>query len=116
MKFDFASAARRCLALITLGGMVVLLVGCAYGRVQGFGDQVQARFIGEPTARALNELGAPSHEYPFADLRSYVWETGQYGALGGNCRLSLVADRSGVIVDYTISGTPLGCRRLLNLT
>ena len=116
MKFDIESAARRCLASMTLGGMVVLLVGCAYGRVQSYADQVQARFVGEPAARALNELGAPSRERPFADMRSYVWETGQYGALGGSCRLELVADRSGLIVDYTINGTPLGCRRLMNLT
>lgn len=48
-----------------------------------------------------------------ADLRAYTWETGREGELGGNCRLTLMADPRGIVVDYAIEGTPLGCRRLL---
>jgi hypothetical protein len=113
MKFDLEPSARSRIRLITLAGMAALLAGCAYGRIQGSADQVEQRFLGEPAARALNELGVTSREYRVADLRSYVWETGKYGERGGNCSLTLVADPRGVIVDYTISGTPLGCDRLL---
>ncbi|HSD53904.1 MAG TPA: hypothetical protein VLC47_07040 [Burkholderiales bacterium] len=116
MRSEIESAAQFGPALIGLAGLVVLLAGCTYGRVQDYADQVQARFLGEPATRALTELGAPRSERRVADLRSYVWETGEYGMRGGNCRLLLVADPRGVIVDYTISGTPLGCRRLMNLS
>jgi hypothetical protein len=116
MRFDLEPSARSRIRLITLAGLAALLAGCAYGRIQGSADQVEQRFLGEPATRALNELGVPSREYRVADLRSYVWETGEYGQRGGNCSLTLVADPRGVIVDYTISGTPLGCNRLLKLS
>jgi hypothetical protein len=109
-------AARPRLALITATATVALLAGCASGRILGYANHVESRYLGEPAARALSELGAPRDDRRVADLRNYVWTTGQDGALGGTCRLQLVADPRGVIVDYTISGTPLGCRRLLNLS
>lgn len=116
MRSEPRFAARFRPALITVTAAVALLAGCANGRIQTYADQVESRFLGEPAARALNELGPPREDRRVADLRSYVWETGQAGALGGACRLLLVADPRGVIVDYTISGTPLGCRRLLNVS
>jgi hypothetical protein len=53
------------------------------------------------------------HEERIADLRAYVWSTGVPNEPGGNCRLRLVADPGGTVVDYTIEGTPLGCGRIL---
>jgi hypothetical protein len=90
------------------------LLGCAHGRIQEYADQVETRFMGAPAAQALKELGPPTREQTNADLRSYFWETGQIGEPGGDCRLRLVADPRGTVVDYTIDGTPLGCRRILN--
>jgi hypothetical protein len=116
VRYERQFAARFRPALITATAAVALLAGCANGRIQAYADQVESRFLGEPAARALNELGPPSQVRRVADLRSYVWETGQAGAVGGDCRLLLVADPRGVIVDYTINGTPLGCRRLLNVS
>jgi hypothetical protein len=104
------------LSMVAIAGMVALLAGCMYGRVQDFAEQVESRYLGAPVARALGELGLPNHDYPIADLHSYVWETGRQSSLGGNCTLSLVADRRGTVVDYDISGTPLGCRRLLTVS
>lgn len=116
MRPKLQPAARSGLALIAAAAAVVLLAGCASGRVQDYANQVESRYLGEPAARALSELGAPHQDRRVADLRNYVWETGQTGALGGTCRLLLVADPRGVIVDYALNGTPLGCRRLLNLS
>jgi hypothetical protein len=99
--------------LAALAGVAVALAGCVHGRVQSYADQVEARFMGEPAARALQELGAPKYESRIADLRAYVWQTGVHNEPGGNCRLQLVADPSGKVVDYTIEGTPLGCGRIL---
>lgn len=92
-----------------------LLAGCVGPRVLPYANEVETRYLGEPATRALNELGPPRSESRLADLRSYVWQTGQAspGALGGYCRLQLVADPGGKVVDYVIDGTPLGCSRLL---
>ncbi len=92
---------------------VALMGGCAHGRIQSYADQVESRFMGEPATRAVQELGMPSYEQPLADLRTYVWQTGVPNDLGGNCRLKLIADPSGKVVDYAIEGTPLGCGRIL---
>lgn len=116
MRSKLESTARSRRALLAAVCSVAVLAGCAYGRVQEHANQVEARYLGEPAARALSELGPPSQQRRVADLQSYVWETGQDRALGGACRLLLVADPGGTIVDYTISGTPLGCRRLLKLS
>lgn len=101
--------------LLALLAAAAFLGGCVNPRIQDSATQVETRFMGEPASRALNELGPPRWESPMADLRSYVWQTGQDGArvLGGFCRLQLVADPRGKVVDYTIDGTPLGCDRLL---
>jgi hypothetical protein len=99
-----------------VAAVVAHLAGCTNARIWDYAGQVESRFLGEPAARALNELGPPRQEGRIADLRSYVWETGQPGALGGTCRLLLVADPRGVIVDYSLNGTPLGCRRLLKVS
>lgn len=99
--------------LVALAGLAALLAGCAHGRVQAYADQVEARFMGGPATRAVQELGVPKYERNIADLRAYVWETGLNNEPGGNCRLQLVADPSGKVVDYTIEGTPLGCGRIL---
>jgi hypothetical protein len=93
-----------------------LLTACAPGRILDHANRVESRYLGEPATLALGELGPPREERRIADLQSYVWETGRDGALGGNCRLQLVADPRGTIVDYAISGTPLGCRRLLKVS
>ena len=116
MSSKLEPATRSRLALLTAVATVTLLAGCAPARIQEYANQVEARYLGEPAARALKELGAPRQEWRVADLQNYAWETGESGALGGNCRLQLVADPRGVIVDYAISGTPLGCRRLLNVS
>jgi hypothetical protein len=99
--------------LVALAGIATALGGCVHGRVQDYADQVQTRFMGEPAKRAVQELGMPKYERNIADLRAYVWETGVHGEPGGNCRLQLVADPSGTVVDYAIEGTPLGCGRIL---
>lgn len=91
-----------------------LLAGCVGPRVLPYANEVETRYLGEPATRALNELGPPRSESRRADLQSYVWQTGQAGALGGYCRLQLVADPRGKVVDYAIDGTPLGCGRLLS--
>jgi hypothetical protein len=106
-------AARSLLALLAAAA---LLGGCVNARILSYADEVQARYVGEPATRALSELGPPRWESRIADLRSYVWQTGQEGAgaLGGFCRLQLVADPHGKVVDYAIDGTPLGCGRLIN--
>ena len=116
MDSNLERGARRGRALVMLAAVVVMIGGCAHGRIQEYADRVEARYIGEPAARAVNELGAPVQDRPAADLRTYIWETGSPGTLGGNCRLVLVADRQGTVVDYAIYGTPLGCRRLLNVS
>ena len=82
MRFDLEPSVRSRIRLITLASLAALLAGCAYGRIQGYADQVEQRFLGESAARALNELGVPSREYRVADLRSYVWQTGEYGQRG----------------------------------
>lgn len=106
-------AARALLAVLAA---TAFLAGCVNPRIQDSVTQIETRFMGEPATRALSELGPPRWESRIADLRSYVWQTGQDGAhvLGGFCRLQLVADPRGKVVDYTIDGTPLGCDRLLN--
>jgi hypothetical protein len=113
MRSDPRPAARSLPAILAAAA---LLVGCVNPRIHDSVTQIEARFLGEPATRALNELGPPRWESRIADLRSYVWETGQAGAgaLGGFCRLQLVADPRGKVVDYAIDGTPLGCGRLLN--
>lgn len=118
MRSRLRSLARPGLPLLATAIAVVAasVAGCTHGRIQDYADRVGTRYIGEPVTLALNELGKPKREYPTADLRTYVWETGAEGALGGNCRLSMVSDRRGVIVDYAINGTPLGCHRLLNVS
>jgi hypothetical protein len=113
MTFKRESTAGTRLRLIALTSLVALLAGCYYGRIQDSADLVEMRFLGQPAASALNELGAPSREHRVADLRSYTWETGEYGRRGGNCTLTLIADPRGTVVDYNMRGTPLGCHRLL---
>ena len=108
----FALPARIAATLV-----LAAVAGCNYqGRIQPYADQVASRYVGEPAALALKNLGPPLHEHPYADMRAYIWQTGEDGTPGGNCRLKLVADRAGTIVDYTIAGTPLGCGRLLGTT
>jgi hypothetical protein len=92
----------------------VVLPGCTAGRVYPQAHEVERRFMGAPATEALKALGPPTREQQVADLRSYWWETGQAGELGGTCRLRLVADPRGTVVDYSIDGTPLGCDRILN--
>lgn len=106
-------AARVLLAILAAAAF---LGGCVGPRVLPYANEVESRYLGEPSTRALNELGPPRWESRVADLRSYVWQTGQAGAgaLGGYCRLQLVADPRGKVVDYAIDGTPLGCSRLLS--
>jgi hypothetical protein len=96
-----------------LAGAAAVLAGCVHGRVQSYADQVETRFMGGPATRAVQELGTPKYDYQIADLRAYVWQTGARNELGGYCRLELVADPSGTVVDYAIEGTPLGCSRTL---
>jgi hypothetical protein len=102
--------------LLTILAASAFLGGCVGPRVMPYANEVKTRYLGEPATRALKELGPPRWESPVADLRSYVWQTGQAGAgaLGGYCRLQLVADPRGTVVDYAIDGTPLGCSRLLS--
>ena len=99
--------------LAALAGAVAVLAGCAHGRVQSYADEVETRFLGGPATRALQELGTPKYEQQIADLRTYIWQTGVPNELGGSCKLQLVADPSGKVVDYSIEGTPLGCGRIL---
>jgi len=100
---------------LTLAALAAALAGCHpfYGRVQDVSHRVEAQYLGAPVARALGDLGLPSREWSIADLHSYTWETGKQGALGGNCTLRLVTDRSGTVVDFNLNGTPLGCNRLV---
>jgi hypothetical protein len=108
-----ASVLRRRASALALAAAAAGLLGCAHGRIQEYANQVETRFMGAPAAQALKELGPPKREQANADLRSYFWETGEIGEPGGNCRLRLVADPRGTVVDYTIDGTPLGCHRIL---
>lgn len=91
----------------------VALLGCTGQRLNQLSNQASARFLNQPLAQAVNELGAPQRQRPIADLREYTWSTGVPGDRGGDCTLSLIADRRGVVVDYRMDGTPLGCDRLL---
>lgn len=99
--------------IVLLAGAAAVLAGCAHGRIQSYADQVDTRFMGQPASKALQELGTPKYEHAIADLRTFVWQTGAHNELGGSCRLQLVADPSGKVVDYAIEGTPLGCGRIL---
>jgi hypothetical protein len=106
--FRFARPAALALA-------VVALAGCVNARIHNHAQYVELRYLGAPATQALQELG-PARDRPVADLRSYSWETGREGEMGGNCRLTLMADPNGIVVDYDIEGTPLGCSRLLRLS
>jgi hypothetical protein len=97
-----------------LAALCTTLLGCANPRIQAYANQVESRFMGAPAAEALKALGPPAREQRVADLRSYYWETGRVGEPGGNCQLRLVADPRGMVVDYTLDGTPLGCQRIFD--
>lgn len=108
------AAMRSGLRVTAVGATLALLAACGHhGRIQDHAIAVQTRYLGQPAAQAIADLGAPRVTEPRADLRSHFWETGVDGRPGGNCLLELVADARGVIVDYTLRGTPLGCERLL---
>jgi hypothetical protein len=110
MSPRFRPSAGRCAA----AGLacVALATGCTNLRIHSHAQDVEQRFLGAPATQALQALG-PTRDRPVADLRAYTWETGRPTELGGNCRLTLVADPRGIVVDYVIEGTPLGCERLL---
>lgn len=114
MMSGFRSVAPPLVRLPALVVAAALLGACVNARIDSYATYVESRYLGAPASQALTELG-PARDRPVADLRSYVWETGREGERGGNCRLTLVADPRGIVVDYGIEGTPLGCQRLLRL-
>jgi hypothetical protein len=105
------------LAIFVAAAVGVLLAGCSTGeRLRDLGYDAEARYLHTPVASAVHDLGPPQRSRPLADLREYTWTTGVQGAPGGDCTLRLIADKRGVVVDYRMDGTPLGCSRLLAKT
>ena len=100
-------------AILAVAAVVALLAGCTGQRLQELSDQAGARYLNQPVSQAMSTLGAPQRQRPIADLREYTWTTGVRGDRGGDCTLALIADRAGVVVDYRMDGTPLGCNRLI---
>jgi len=102
------------LVLLATAAIITLLAACSTGeRLYQLRSDVAERYMNAPVAQAMQELGPPNRERPLADLREYTWTTGVYNRPGGDCRLALIADRRGVVVDYRMEGTPRGCSRLL---
>ena len=100
--------------ILATAAIVALLAGCSTGeRLYGLSRDVAERYMYAPVSQAMQELGQPNRVRPLADLREYTWTTGVYNMPGGDCRLALIADRRGVVVDYRMEGTPRGCGRLL---
>jgi len=107
-------AKQRTLALLATAAIVALLAACSTGeRLYHLRSDVASRYMHAPVSQAMQALGQPDRERPVADLREYTWTTGVYNMPGGDCRLALIADRRGVVVDYRMEGTPRGCSRLL---
>jgi hypothetical protein len=98
---------------LAVPAILAILAGCMGAEVQEVSDRAAARYLHNPVSRAMSELGAPQRQRPIADLHEYTWTTGVSGGRGGDCTLALIADRSGVVVDYRMYGTPLGCNRLV---
>jgi len=98
---------------LAVPAILVILAGCTGKQLQELSDRAGARYLERPVSQAMNELGAPQSQRPIADLREYTWTTGVRGERGGDCTLALIADRRGVVVDYRMDGTPLGCSRLI---
>jgi hypothetical protein len=98
---------------LAVPALLVILAGCTGKQLQELSDRAGARYVNQPVSQAMNELGAPRYQRPIADLREYTWTTGVRNDRGGDCTLALIADRRGVVVDYRMDGTPLGCNRLL---
>ena len=108
------SAKQRELALLAMAAIVALLAACSTGeRLYQLRTDVAEKYMNTPVSQAIQELGQPDRQRPVADLREYTWTTGVYNMPGGDCRLALIADRRGVVVDYRMEGTPRGCSRLL---
>jgi len=102
------------LVLLATAAILVLLAACSTGeRLYQLRTDVAEKYMNAPVAQAMQELGPPNRERPLADLREYTWTTGVYNRPGGDCRLALISDRRGVVVDYRMEGTPRGCSRLL---
>lgn len=101
-------------AILAVAAVAALLAGCSTGkRLDQLSERAGARYLNQPVAQAMSELGAPQRQRPIADLREYTWTTGVPNDRGGDCALALIADRRGVVVDYRMDGTPLGCHRLI---
>lgn len=98
---------------LAVPAILMALAGCTGKQLQELSDRAAARYLHNPVSRAMTELGPPQRERPLADLREYTWTTGVSGGRGGDCTLALIADRRGVVVDYRMDGTPLGCNRLI---
>ena len=98
---------------LAVPAILVILAGCTGKQVQEVSDRAGARYLERPVSQAMNELGPPQRQRPIADLREYTWTTGVRGDRGGDCTLALITDRRGVVVDYRMDGTPLGCNRLI---
>jgi len=107
------SAPRRAWRNLAVPAILAILAGCTGKQLQELSDRAGARYLERPVSQAMNELGAPQSQRPIADLREYTWTTGVRGDRGGDCTLALIADRRGVVVDYRMDGTPLGCNRLI---
>ena len=114
MRTHPRSAKQRELALLAMAAIVALLAACSTGeRLYQLRTDVAEKYMNTPVSQAIQELGQPNRQRPVNDLREYTWTTGVYNMPGGDCRLALIADRRGVVVDYRMEGTPRGCSRLL---
>lgn len=98
---------------LAVPAILVILAGCSGKQIQELGERAAARYLDNPVSRAMSELGPPQRQRPIADLHEYTWTTGVSGGRGGDCTLALITDKRGVVVDYRIDGTPLGCNRLI---
>ena len=100
--------------ILAFPAILVILAGCTGQRLQELSDRAGTKWLNKPVAQAMTELGTPQRQRPIADLREYTWTTGVRGDRGGDCTLALIADARGVVVDYRMDGTPLGCNRLID--
>ena len=107
------STPRHAWRNLAVPAILAILAGCTGAQVQEVSDRAGARYLHNPVSRAMTELGPPQRQRPIADLREYTWTTGVRGDRGGDCTLALIADGRGVVVDYRMDGTPLGCNRLI---
>jgi hypothetical protein len=98
---------------LAVPAILVILAGCTGKQLQELSDRAGAKWLNKPVTEAMTELGAPQRQRPIADLREYTWTTGIHNERGGDCTLALIADKRGVVVDYRMDGTPLGCNRLI---